>query len=52
MVELLKGLRYQMGPKRIRRLFKVMGHLTIYHKKNLTKNVLKEFINPYLLRGL
>lgn len=52
MVELLKGMGYPVGPKRIRRLFKVMGHQTIYRKKNLTKNALKEFIKPYLLRGM
>jgi putative transposase len=51
MVELLKGMGYPVGPKRIRRLFKVMGHQTIYRKKNLTKGALKEFIKPYLLRG-
>ena len=45
MAELLKGMGYPVGPKRIRRLFKVMGHQTIYRKKNLTKNALKEIIN-------
>jgi putative transposase len=29
-----------------------MGYQTIYRKKNLTKNALKEFIKPYLLRGM
>jgi putative transposase len=52
MVDLLKELGYPVGPKRIRRLFKIMGHETIYRKKNLTKNAMREFIRPYLLRGM
>lgn len=52
MVDMLKGMGYPVGPKRIRRLFRLMGHQTIYRKKNLTKNALKEFIKPYLLRGM
>lgn len=52
MVDLLKDKGYPVGPKRIRRLFKIMGHHTIYRRKNLTKMGLREFIRPYLLRGL
>ena len=52
MVEMLKEMGYPVGPKRIRRLFSLMGHQTIYRKKNLTKGALKEFIKPYLLRGM
>jgi len=52
MVDMLKGMGYPVGPKRIRRLFRLMGHQTLYRKKNLTKGALKEFIKPYLLRGL
>jgi putative transposase len=52
MVDMLRDLGYPVGPKRIRRLFRLMGHQTIYRRKNLTKNALKEFIRPYLLRGL
>jgi putative transposase len=33
----------------MRRLFKLMGHETIYRRKNLSKGALKEFIKPYLL---
>ncbi|MEZ5033603.1 MAG: IS3 family transposase [Chitinophagaceae bacterium] len=51
-VDWLKGKGYPVGPKRIRRLFKIMGHETLYRKKNLTKGALKEFVKPYLLRGL
>jgi len=29
-----------------------MGHETIYRRKNLTRGALKQFIKPYLLRGL
>lgn len=52
MVDMLKGMGYPVGPKRIRRLFKLMGRVTLYRKKNLTKGALKEFIRPYLLRGI
>lgn len=43
---------YPVGPKRIRRLLKIMGRQTIYRRKNLTKVGMKVFIKPYLLRGL
>ncbi len=52
MVDMLKEMGYPVGPKRIRRLFKLMGHQTIYRRRNLTRNALREFIRPYLLRGL
>jgi len=43
---------YPVGPKRIRRLLKLMGRQTIYRRRNLTKAGLKAFIKPYLLKGL
>ena len=43
---------YPVGPKRIRRLLKIMGRQTIYRRKNLTKAGMKVFIKPYLLKGL
>jgi len=43
---------YPVGPKRIRRLLKLMGRQTIYRRKNLTRRGLKMFIKPYLLNGL
>lgn len=52
MVYYLKERGYPIGPKRIRRLFKLMGRETIYLRKNLIKAGLREFIKPYLLRGL
>ena len=52
MVYLLRLLGYPIGPKRIRRLFKLMGRETIYRRKNLTKMGLREYIRPYLLRDL
>jgi putative transposase len=52
MVDWLKEKGYPVGPKRIRRLFKLMGYQTLYRRKNLTKGALREFIKPYLLRGL
>lgn len=51
MVYFLRDLGYPIGPKRIRRLFKIMGRETLYRKKNLSKLGLKEFIRPYLLRN-
>lgn len=52
MVYFLKEKGYPVGPKRIRRLFKLMGWQTIYRRKNLTKQGLKALIRPYLLRNL
>lgn len=52
MVYLLIGLGFVVGPKRIRRLFKLMGRETLYRRKNLTKSGLREYIRPYLLRNL
>ncbi len=51
MVYYLRDKGYPVGPKRIRRLLKVMGRETIYRRKNLTKTGLREYIRPYLLRG-
>jgi putative transposase len=52
MVHWLRDQGFPIGPKRIRRLFRIMGHNTIYRRKNLTKAGLREYIRPYLLRGL
>ena len=52
MVYYLRDLGYPVGPKRIRRLFRIMGRQTLYRKRNLSKLGLKEFIKPYLLRDL
>lgn len=52
MVDWLKEGGYPVGPKRIRRLFRIMNHQTLYRRKNLTKGALKQYIKPYLLRGL
>jgi putative transposase len=52
MVYLLMGMGFIVGPKRIRRLFKIMGRTTMYRRKNLTKLGSKEYIKPYLLKDL
>jgi putative transposase len=52
MVYYLRNLGYPIGPKRIRRLFSIMGRQNLYRKRNLSKLGLKEFIKPYLLRNL
>src|ERR1044072_4745399 len=52
LVYLFRARNYPVGPKRIRRLLRLMGRQTIYSRKNLTKAGLREFIRPYLLNGL
>jgi putative transposase len=52
LVLFLIARHHPVGPKRIRRLLKIMGRQTIYRRKNLTKQGMREFIKPYLLRGL
>ena len=52
MVLMLRSMGYPIGPKRIRRLFRIMGRETMYRRKNLTKAGLKQFIKPYLLKDL
>lgn len=52
MILLLSAMGFVVGPKRIRRLFRLMGRTTIYRRKNLTKSGLKAFIKPYLLKGI
>ena len=52
LVLFLVARNYPVGPKRIRRLLKLMGRETIYRRKYLTRQGLKAFIKPYLLRGL
>jgi putative transposase len=44
-VDYLKERGYPVGPKRIRRLFRVMGRQTIYRRNNLTKQGLKHLLN-------
>jgi len=51
-VYFLIARNFPVGPKRIRRLLKIMGRQTIYRRKNLTKEGVKEFIKPYLLKRL
>src|SRR5690554_2467802 len=41
MVDLLRDKGYAVGPKRIRRLFRLMSYQAIYRKKNLIKGALK-----------
>jgi putative transposase len=52
LVYFLMAKEFPVGPKRIRRLLRVMGRETLYRRKNLTRLGLKQFIKPYLLRGL
>jgi putative transposase len=52
MVHLLKDHHFNVNPKRIRRLFGVMGYRAIYARRNLSKLGLAQYIKPYLLRGM
>lgn len=52
LIYFLVARNFPVGPKRIRRLLRLMGRQTLYRRKNLTKLGLKQFIKPYLLRGL
>lgn len=52
MVYFLADFGFVVNAKRIRRLFRLMGRQTQYRRKNLTKAGLREYIHPYLLRGL
>lgn len=49
-LSLLRDMGYPVSRNRVRRLFRIMGHKTIYRRKNLSKLGSKEFIRPYLLR--
>lgn len=52
MVEKMREYGFHVNPKRIRRLFKIMDYYAIYQRKNLSRLGLREYIRPYLLRGL
>lgn len=52
MVFYMRDHGFDVGPKRVRRLFKLMGYQAIYQRKNLTKGARREYIRPYLLRDL
>ncbi len=52
MTEYLRSLKYQVNPKRVRRLMRKMGIEAIYCKPNLSKANKEHKIYPYLLRGL
>jgi putative transposase len=45
-------LRYHVNPKRVRRLYRLMGIQTIYPKPKTTIMDKTNYIYPYLLRGL
>lgn len=49
---LLRHMGYPVSLNRVRRLMRIMGRQTIYRRRNLTKMGSREFIRPYLLRGL
>jgi len=48
----LRELGYVVGPKRVRRLLRLMGLMAIYPKPHLSLNPLEHRRFPYLLRGV
>lgn len=52
MVPWLRERGYHVGPKRVRRLLRLMGHQAIYPKRNLSKLGKAVYVRPYLLRKL
>ena len=52
MVLMLRDLGFIIGPKRIRRLLRMMNLRAIYPGKSLTKSNNSKYIHPYLLRHL
>ncbi len=51
MVDWLQERGSPVGPKGVRKMFKLMGHETTYRRKNPTKGALRAYIKPYLLGG-
>ena len=52
MVDKMREYGFHVNPKRIRRLFRIMDYNAVYQRKNLSKLGAREYIKPYLLRGL
>jgi len=52
MVEELRGERWDVNRKRVRRLMRLMGIEAIYQKPNTSRKHLAHKIYPYLLRNL
>jgi putative transposase len=48
----LRNLGYEVNPKRVRRLLRLMGLEAVYQKPNTSKPNLEHKVYPYLLRGL
>jgi putative transposase len=48
----LRGKGYEVGPKRVRRLLRLMGLEAIYAKPRLSQSNKQHQIYPYLLRGV
>jgi putative transposase len=49
---MLRELGYGVNVKRVRRLLRLMGHMAVYPKRNLSKLGQAKYIRPYLLRNL
>jgi len=52
MTEVLRARGFLVGPKRVRRLLRVMGLQAIYQRPNLSRPAPGHRIYPYLLRGV
>ena len=52
MQDYLQYAGYNVNEMRVRRLLRKMGIMAIFPKRNLSKMLHREYVHPYLLRGL
>lgn len=52
MQDYLQSEGYNVNEKRVRRLLRKMGIMAIFPKRNLSKMLHREYVHPYLLKGL
>jgi putative transposase len=52
MQDFLFAMGFVVNHKKVRRLLRLMGLQAIYPKRNLSKQGLKKYIHPYLLKGM
>jgi putative transposase len=52
MQDYLQSEGYNINEKRVRRLLRKIGIMAIFQKKNISKMLHREYVHPYLLKGL
>ena len=52
MTDFLLGEGYKVGLSKVRRMMRLMGIMSVLHRKHLSKLGSASYIKPYLLRGL